>query len=298
MITPSTLYKWLLGSLLTITSSLPAQTTTLKTSLQNITHSIQGEVGVSIIDLQTNDTLSINGDKHFPMQSVFKFHIALMALRLVDEGKLSLDQKYKVTKDHYFQTWSVLMREQPQANIEVTLKQLITWMVMNSDNVACDMIFDILGGPDKVDRFIKELGIIDIAIVATEREMHKDWNVQFSNWTTPNATAQLLKLFHEGKILKSGSNAFLWKLMVDTPNASKRLKGMLPEGTVVARKPGTGGTNGDNVIGAVNDVGILVLPNGKKIVMTTFVSRAKDDLPLVEEGIAKMSRAVYDHFNK
>jgi beta-lactamase class A len=189
------------------------------------------------------------------------------------------------------------MRAKPQANVDVTLKELITWTVMNSDNVTCDMLFDILGGPNKVHTYIKGLGINDIAIVATEREMHKGWNVQFTNWTTPKATAQLLELFYEGKILSKESNDLLWKLMVDTPNAPKRLKGMLPEGTVAARKPGTGDSNGE-FFSAVNDVGILVLPNGKKIIIAAFVTRAKGEFEAVEEGIAKMSRAVYDYYSK
>ncbi len=280
-----------------IATSLFAQTISLKTSLEDVSHMIQGDVGVAILDLQSNDTVSLNGDKHFPMQSVFKFHIALAVLRLVDEKKLSLDKKYRITKDHYFKTWSVLMRTYPEANVDVTLRELITWTVMNSDNVACDILLDILGGPDKVYKFIGTVGITDIAIVATEREMHNDWNVQFSNWTTPHATVTLLKLFYDGKILTTESKEFLWKLMVDTPNAPKRLKGMLPEGTVVARKPGTGDSNGE-VFGAVNDVGILVLPNGKKIIIAAYVTRSKGEFEDVEEGIAKMSRVVYDYFNK
>jgi len=288
----------LLCLLLSATASLVlAQTDSLKKSLENVSRTITADVGVTIIDLQSQETLSLNGDNHFPMQSVFKFHIALAALCLVDKGKLSLHQKYRVTKDHYFTTWSVMMRAYPEAHMDVTLKELITWTVMNSDNVACDMLLEILGGPDNVHKFIKTVGITDIAIVANEREMHSDWNVQFSNWTTPNATATLLKLFYEGKILTTESKDFLWKLMVDTPNAPKRLKGMLPETTVVARKPGTGDWNG-KVFGAVNDVGILVLPNGKKIIIAAYVTRAKGEFNAIEEAIAKMSRVVYDHFNK
>lgn len=282
---------------LIVTNSLFAQTISLRTQLEDISRTIRGEVGVAILDPEGNDTLSINGDKHFPMQSVFKFHIALATLRLVDEGRLSLDQKYRVKKDHYFKTWSVLMREHPEAEVDVTLRELITWAVMNSDNVACDMLFDILGGPGKVHDFIRTLGITDISIVATERQMHSDWNIQFENWTTPNATAALLKLFYDGKILSPKSKAFLWQLMEDTPNAPKRLKGLLPEGTVVVRKPGTGDTNGE-VFGAVNDVGIMVLPGGKKIIIAIFVTRAKGEFNVIEEGIATMSRAVYDHFNR
>lgn len=278
-------------------NSLFAQIDSLKASLKNISLTIQGEIGVAIIDVETDDTLSINGDKHFPMQSVFKFHIALAALRSVDEGKLMLDQKYLVTKSHYFKTWSILMRKHPEAHVEVTLKELITWTVMNSDNVACDMLLDILGGTGKVQAFIKDIGINNISIVATEKEMHSDWNVQFLNWTTPKATTALLRLFYDSKILTTESQEFLWKLMVDTPNAPKRLKGMLPEGTVVARKPGTGDSNGE-VFGAVNDVGILVLPNGKIIIIAVYVTRAKGEFKAVEEQISKMARVVYDYFNK
>jgi beta-lactamase class A len=190
-----------------------------------------GDVGVALIDLETSDTLAINGDKRFPMQSVFKFHIALAALHLVDEGRLFLDQEYTVTNDHYFKTWSVLMRAHPEANVEV------------------------------------------------------------------KATVRLLKSFYEGELLSKQGSDLLWKLMVDTPNAPKRLQGMLPEGTIVARKPGTGDTNGE-VFGAVNDVGIMVLPNGRKIIIAVFVTRAKGDFKDVEAGIARMSRAVYDHYNK
>lgn len=292
---PASSFHSVLLCLLCAVYTATAQTTSLKKSLKDISQTMEADVGVAIIDLQNNDTLSINGDKHFPMQSVFKFHIALAALRRVDEGKLSLDQKFSVTKDHYFPSWSVLMRAHPEANIEVTLKDLITWSVMNSDNIACDMLFEILGGPEPVNKFINALGITDVAIAATERQMHGGWNVQFENWTTPKATAALLKLFDEGKILTAESKAFLWQLMTDTPNAPRRLKGMLPEGTVVARKPGTGASNGE-VFGAVNDVGIMILPNGKKIVMAVYVTRAKGQFKDIEAGIAKMARAVYEQF--
>lgn len=273
-----------------------AQPNSLKNALESVSRSIDGEAGIAVIDVQTGEAVSLHGDDHFPMQSVFKFHIALATLRLVDEGKLSLDQKYRVTKDHYFKTWSVLMRAHPDAGVDVTLRELLTWTVTNSDNVTCDMLFEILGGPTEVQKFIETLGITDVNIVATERKMHGDWNVQFSNWTTPKTMAELLKLFHENKILTPESTQLLWKLMVETPNAPRRLKGMLPEGTVVARKPGTGDTNGE-VFGAVNDVGILVLPNGKKIIVAAFVTRAKGEFKAIEEGIARMSKVVYDHFS-
>jgi hypothetical protein len=42
-----------------------------------------------------------------------------------------------------------------------------------------------VGGPKKVEAYIRGLGVRDVAIVNTEREMHQDWDAQFNNWTTP-----------------------------------------------------------------------------------------------------------------
>ena len=72
------------------------------------------------------------------------------------------------------------MRSYREANVNATLKELITWAVVKSDNVTCDILFELLGGPDAVDEFIHTLCIADIAIVATEREMHDNWEVPHS----------------------------------------------------------------------------------------------------------------------
>jgi beta-lactamase class A len=278
--------------------TLPAssQLNKLRSSIQSILDTVRADVGIAVVDLEANDTLSFNGHKHFPMQSVYKLHLGLAALHKVDKRELSLEQKVKVSKDDYFKSWSVLTKTYPDANVEVTLRELIQWTVMNSDNVACDILFHIVGGPSVVQEYVKSIGINDIAIFANERKMHEDWSVQFTNWTTPNAAATLLKMIDGGRLLKPESSSFLWKLMTDTPNAPRRLKGLLPEGTVVARKPGTGAYNENGVLGAANDVGIVVLPNGRKVIVAVFVTNTKEDFKKVEKTIASISREVYDHF--
>ncbi|NQW43094.1 MAG: serine hydrolase [Bacteroidetes bacterium] len=48
--------------------------------------------------LENGDTISINNQLHFPMQSIYKFHLALAIIYQVDSGKFSLDQKIALTK--------------------------------------------------------------------------------------------------------------------------------------------------------------------------------------------------------
>jgi beta-lactamase class A len=85
--------------------------------------------------------------------------------------------------------------------------------------------------------------------------------------------------------------------MTETPTGLKRLKGLLPEGTVVVHKTGTSSTvNG--VTAATNDVGLVTLPNGHHLAIAVFVSDAKADMATREAAIAKISRAVWDEWSK
>ena len=82
--------------LLFITCRASAQTIeSLRQKIQQVVSTKNAVVGVSIIGNNGKDSLSIHGDMHFPMQSVFKFHIALALLSEIDNGKFSLTQKIK-----------------------------------------------------------------------------------------------------------------------------------------------------------------------------------------------------------
>jgi beta-lactamase class A len=76
-----------------------------------------------------------------------------------------------------------------------------------------------------------------------------------------------------------------------------RLKGMLPAGTPVAHKTGTGGTR-DGVTSATNDVGIITLPNGKHIAIAAFVGDSRADEKTREAVIARAAKAAWDTWNK
>ena len=65
----------------------------LRNKIEQIISHKNAVVGISIIGNNGKDTISVNGDRRFPMQSVFKFHIALAVLSEIDKGKLSLDPK-------------------------------------------------------------------------------------------------------------------------------------------------------------------------------------------------------------
>ena len=86
--------------------------------------------------------------------------------------------------------------------------------------------------------------------------------------------------------------------MTETSTGQKRIKGLLPAGTNVAHKTGTSGTNDKNVTSAINDAGIVTLPNGKKFAVVVFVSNSIDNTEISEKIIAKITKAAWDYYLK
>jgi beta-lactamase class A len=256
----------------------------------------KADVGVSIMGIEDKDTLSINGKRHYPMQSVFKFHIALVVLAEVDKGNLSLTQKITIRKsDLTTGTWSPIERKYPEGS-ELTLAEILKYTVAESDNVGCDILLRLIGGPGIVNRYFATNNFEDISIKANEEEMHKDWNVQFSNWTTTNSTVSLLKAFFDQKLLSATSNNFLLKTMIETSTGKMRIKGQLPESTIVAHKTGTSGTNEIGVSAALNDIGIVTLPNGKHFLISIFVSDSYENEETNEKIISDIAKLTWNYY--
>ena len=275
-----------------------AQNAHLRDEVARIAASVSADVGVAVLNLETGDTLTLHGHGHFPMQSVFKFPLAIMVLHEVDKGTLALDQKIHLRKeDMLVNTWSPMAVKYPEGNVDITLSEILRYTVSQSDNSGCDVLFRLVGGPGKVNDFLHGFGIPQIAIAATEAEMHQAWPVQFTNWCEPGAMAALLMQFDRGNILSPTSRDFLWKIMVETSTGPKRIKGLLPAGTVVAHKTGTGDYNTEGVLGAINDAGIMVLPDGSHVAVVVYISQTKEkDTARLELVIAQISRAVYDQY--
>lgn len=279
---------------------LPAQSIdSLRNVLLHITKSKEATLGISIIGKNGEDTLSINGDTKVPMQSVFKFPIAIAILSEIDKGRLSLTQKIKITKDQMPQnTWSPLRDTYPDGTT-LPLSEIIRFTVVQSDNIGCDILLKVLGGTSKVESFFHSLHIEDISIKATEEEMHQSWEVQFQNWITPKTASELLDRFYNNRqnLLSQKSHDYLWHLMTETTTGAYRIKAGLPIGTVIAHRPGTSDTNAERITAAINDIGIILLPGGKYFILSVFITHSGESPETNDKMIADISKAAWNYFN-
>ena len=274
------------------------QNVSFQQNIETIAASVRAEVGVGVLDVESGETFFINKTKHLPMQSVYKLHLALAVLAQVDEGKMSLDQRIFVKKsDMTTDLYSPLRDKHPEGNLDVLLRDLLRYSVSESDNVACDLLFGLMGGPQKVQNYLRKIGIKDVSVANIEAQIQKDWETQFANWTTPQAMLQLIEKVNDQKLFSKSNQDFLWDMLTTGPTGMNRIKGMLPKSTVVAHKTGTSGSK-NGTMGAVNDAGIVVLPNGKRFAIVVFVANSKEDIKTNEATIAQISKAAWDYFGK
>jgi beta-lactamase class A len=267
----------------------------LRSRIEQIAQTAQGRVGATATVLETGQSVSLNEKQRFPMQSVYKFPIAMAMLAQVDRDKLKLDRRVRVESRDVRQG-SVVLDEKSQGK-EFAVAELLKNMVSESDNTSTHVLLRLIGGSKVVNQYLQSLGVSDIVVFSTEKESAQDNASQYQNYATPDAAVVLLRTFHEGKGLSESSQTLLRRLMTETPTGLKRIKGMLPKGTVVAHKTGTS-TTVDGVAAATNDVGLVTLPNGHRLAIAVFVSDAKADMATREAAIAKISRAVWDEWSK
>ena len=275
------------------------QDSVLRKQIGEIAKPVKGIVGVSIVGIENRDTLTLNGNSRLVMHSVFKFPIALTVLHLVDTGKLSLNQMVHITKrDLLKDTNSPLRDKFPKGDVDVSVSDLLSYMVSLSDNNACDILLKLIDGPQRVQAYMLQLHIRGIAVRASEADMASSWELQYVNWCKPKEMTMLLDQFYTGKILSKSNTDFLYKLMTETSTGPKRLKGLLPAGTTVAHKTGTSPTNAEGLTPATNDVGIITLPNGEHMAIAVFVCNSTNDEQTREGVIAKIAKAAWDYYGK
>nr|ALG03688.1 beta-lactamase [uncultured bacterium] len=218
----------------------------------------------------------------------------------IDKGSFRLIKRSRSRKSELLPGLSSPIREKYPDGATLTIAEILEYTVSKSDNAGCDALLRLLGGPQAVENYFVKNKFKDIAIKINEEVMQGNWDLQFQNWTTPKAADKVLEAFYSNKkgLLSQKSYAFLWKVMRETETGANRLKGQLPDGTVVAHKTGWSGTNKTTgITAAVNDIGVVFLPDGKHFFISVFVTDSRENAETNEKIIADIAKAAWDHFS-
>ena len=296
--------------------------TSLEAQIAEIAAQSQGRVGVSAVLLETGDAAELNGDEQFPMQSVYKLPIAMAVLYASSVGKLSLNQQISVRPADFVRLGvrSPIRNEFPKGAV-FTIRELLAQAISESDGTANDILLEQAGGPAGVMDYLQKLGVGDMYVKDSEKDIFKDWDTQYRNSATPRATVELLRALNFAAGIAADPREELVYLMKTSSSGGRRLKKLLPKDVEVAHKTGTGGTEPVDtpaansatntprvkssptptgspqiISSSTNDVGIIYLPNGKHILIAVYVSDSTAPAFIREGTIAQIAKAVWDRW--
>jgi len=237
----------------------------LERQLSTLISARPGEYGIAALDLRDGSAVSVNGDTAFPMASTVKLAIAGTYLAEVDQGRRSLDD---------------VIAGRPAA-------KLMELMIIRSDNIATDRLLAALGGPAVVQRWLASIGLTGIRMDRTIAQLLRERGhlADSKDVATPNAMVALLYKLDVGTVLSAPSRSLLLGLMGRCETGTRRIRALLPAGTLVEDKTGT-------LDGVTNDVGFITMPDGRRVAVAIFARGGRDRQP----GIAAAARAIYDRF--
>ncbi len=228
------------------------------------------------------------------MQSVFKLPLVLTVLHQVELGKFLLDQPVRFRPEDRIlpHVYSPLQDKYPDAGVDVPLRELLRLTVSLSDNVGADILLRLAGGAKVVEAYIAGLGVRGFHLRDSEAVLHHNRTAQYRNWFEPVGAVQLLRRISDDSPLTAEHTQLLlgWMTPVDP---TKRLDGNMPAGTRVAHKSGSSDVVA-GVAAATNDIGLIPLPDRRRIAIAVFVTDSSADEATREQVIARIARAAFD----
>jgi len=144
-----------------------------------------------------------------------------------------------------------------------------------------------------VNEYIRSLGVQGFHLEDDEKGLARDVAVQYRNWFEPAGAVQLLRRISDDSPLTAEHTRILLRWMQEAPSGAERIRKELPAGTMVMDKTGSSGTR-DGVAFATNDVGLVTLPDGRRLAIAIFVMDAKADGETRDAVIARIAKAAYD----
>lgn len=284
-----------------------------------------GTVGFAIRKVGSKETLTYNKGTTFPMASTFKIAVAGRIFERIDKGELRLDQMVEVDPRLVVNSDGIA-RFAPHPGVSLSLHNQLELMLTRSDNTATDVLTALAGGPAAVTDWIRRQGVtgqrvdadtahliyraldiepgkgtfketIEAAYAADPRKRERDiqrtpnaaFNADPRDASTPEAMVDLLLAIESGKTLSAASTREFLAIMERCITGEKRLKGLLPTGTVVAHKTGT-------LMSIANDVGLVTLPDGQKFAIAVFVKGDTKGVDTQERIIAELARTAFGYY--
>ena len=224
-----------------------------------------GRLGAALLDSATGRLVSYRGAERFTMCSTFKFLASAFVLARVDQGIESLGRRII-----YSQSDLVSHSPVTQAHADgvgMTVAELCTAAMTESDNTAANLLLDTFGGPAGMTAYLRSIGDSLTRLDRREPDLNDAIEGDPRDTTSPVAMLNTMNKVLLGDGLSAASRNQLADWMIACKTGNKRLRAGLPQGWRVGDKTGTG--NHDTA----NDIAIIWPPERAPILASVFYTQ-------------------------
>jgi len=295
----------------------------LEQELARIRQKFPGDMAVYMKNLATGEEIALDADRVYETFSVIKVPIMAEVLRQAGEGKFSLSDRVELKPADARWPSGVLYTMEP--GLQPTIRDLLTLMIILSDNAATDLLGDKVGRAN-VTKFMRSLGLEKTTIEFSDVDWDRVWlgtldprfrtetgegvmKFPFGKYTGAQVREAFRKTIYESNIYFGHSTAremgkvFEWMAkgeLVSKP-ASDLMLSILRKQQVNNRFPrylrdvDIAHKTGDGQPFIANDAGVLWI-NGQPIVLVVFTGRHRGETAALHDAVARVAALVARHY--
>jgi beta-lactamase class A len=269
----------------------------LQASIERTTRSVNATWGIYVKSLQTNEEIALDADRQMETMSTIKIPLMVEAFEQIKAGRFKLTDKYTFVQADSQPGTGTIQRLDPGA--VMTVKDLLTMMIIVSDNTATEVLFRMVGGPDAVNRRMDALGLARtramnipskwfpaLRAAPSTEQFYRDGKYPFG-LSTPREMGRLLEMMERGTLVDKASSELMLQMM-----RGQLYRTRIPRYVTGYRIPHK---TGDFLPYVGDDVGMLEA-DGKTIVISIFTGNHFGSGEALENAIGLVAKDVADYF--
>jgi beta-lactamase class A len=242
----------------------------------------------------SKDAVFLDADRSLHAASTMKVPVLLEFFRLVDAGKLSLDQPITLVNQFHSivdgSPYSLDPKEDEDAALyerigkPVPARELLQRMITRSSNLATNSVIALVD-PKRATETLRSLGAWQMTVLRGVED-DKAYQKGLINTATARDLSTVLAAIEQGKAASAGSTQAMRAILL-AQELNDEIPAGLPPGTPVAHKTG-------QITGVLHDAAIVYPPGRAPYILVVLTSGIPDE-KVARSLIVDVSRSVYAH---
>ncbi|WP_220150891.1 class A beta-lactamase [Thalassospira xiamenensis] len=252
-------------------------------AVQTVETRLDARVGVSILNVENGREWQYRADERFPLTSTFKLLACAAVLHKVDRESETLDRRITYRSDDLV-TYSPITEKHVDSGM--TIGELCEAALHLSDNTAANLVLDVLGGPDVLTAYLRDIGDDVTRLDRIEPDLNAATPGDARDTTTPNAMRATLTYLLLGDALSLESRQILEDWLTGNQVGGPLLRAGLPDDWKIADRTGAGG------FGSRAIVAVIWPPERKPVIAAIYITQTSASMEERNAAIADLGQEI------